>query len=119
MLDLCFPQEKRLLEILLEFPIGYLANKTIWDTNGSNILVDGEKLRFNKGELMCKDPSLIRSALMEAGSHSDDYTAHFTRDVEAFVSSNSSRLNEIELEAFDIINRARNMYKTSSSLCLL
>jgi len=52
-----FPQEKRLLEIFLDYPKDSLRNESVWDTKSSNVIIGGESVRLNKGKLMSIDPA--------------------------------------------------------------
>ena len=45
-----FPQEKRLLEIFLDYPKDSLRNESVWDTKSSNVIIGGESVRLNKGK---------------------------------------------------------------------
>lgn len=101
-----FFEEKRLLEVVLGLGPGYLAKKSVWDTNGSNIIIDGKTSVFNKGIIMKRDPAEIEQSL-ERYPTSEEERLFIDETIETFIRANLQRLNEIELEAFDIIRRAR------------
>lgn len=100
-----FPQEKRLLEVLLELPKGSLMRKSVWDTNSNNIYLDGESVTLNKGNIMQREPFDVRGRLSEY-TIADGDAAIFGESAQKFVQANKQRLNAIELEAFDIIREA-------------
>ena len=95
-----------MLEVMLDLPSGALMQKTVWDTNSSNLFIDGEALVLNKGNLMQRDPSVIREEILRY-SVNEEGQKFFDKAVSKFVEANQQRLNEIELEAFDIIKQAR------------
>jgi phosphoadenosine phosphosulfate reductase len=101
-----FPEEKRLLEVLLEYEEGYFRDKSVWDTNSNYLLIDGVTVALNKGKLMKLDPGEIRLKLKRC-SVPDDELIEFEDNVDKFVRCNQNSLNESEIEAFDIIKEAR------------
>ena len=64
-----FPEEKMLLEVLLQFPQGYLSKKSFWYTSGNMLLIDGKTQPLNKGELEQLDISKIRKELFHRKSN--------------------------------------------------
>lgn len=102
-----FPEEKQLIEVLLEYDSGYLDQRSVWGTNGGNIIIDGKTLAFNKGILMKNSPKGIGKKI-STGSISAKAGQYFRETMSTFVKANDLRLNIIELEAFDIIRKARS-----------
>jgi len=101
-----FPQEQRLLEVLLDRPEGYFKGKSVWDTNSNRLLVDGKALTLNKGEMMKKDVTEIRKLLddvltTEADENANDYW------LDTFARANRERLTDLDYSAFEIIRDAR------------
>src|SRR5690554_1973397 len=59
-----FPEEKILLETLLQYPIGYLSKKSTWYTSGNLLLIDRETIPLNKGDLEQLNVKNIRRELL-------------------------------------------------------
>jgi phosphoadenosine phosphosulfate reductase len=100
-----FPEEKRLLEIFLDYPEGSLRDESVWDTKSSNVIIGGDPVRMNKGELMTIEPDEIRHALPSASDRVAE--ANHKKTMERFVSANRARFQAIDYEAFSIINFAK------------
>ena len=57
-----FPQERLLLEILLDCPLKY-KNSSVWNTAGNYYYADGEKLPFTASQTKDVDADYIRAQL--------------------------------------------------------
>ncbi len=108
-----FPEEKMLLEVLLQFPQGYLSKKSVWYTSGNMLLIDGKTQPLNKSELEQLDISKIRKELFHRKSNFNlnyEYS-FFDSHIRSFIMCNRERVNEIEFEAFEIVEKAKNLEK--------
>lgn len=101
-----FPEEKRLMEVFMGYPQGYLSCRNVWDTKSSNVLIDGEPVAVIKNRLMRLDPANIRKQLL-CRSTSESEESEFEEQTERFISANAPRLNTLDITAFDWIERAR------------
>jgi phosphoadenosine phosphosulfate reductase len=101
-----FPQEKRLLEIFLDYPKDSLRNESVWDTKSSNVIIGGESVRLNKGKLMSIDPAEIREALPK--DRDEIAEASHTEIMKRFVSASKARFKAIDYEALSIMNFAKD-----------
>lgn len=101
-----FPEEKRLLEILLQYPHGYLRDKSVWGTSSNNIIIDGKTVMVSKRKLLKMNPSAIRKELFDSDTPKDEITEFFA-SMQSFVKHNRERINKIEIAAFDIIGQAK------------
>lgn len=99
-----FPKEKRLWEILLDYPEGYFSESSMWDTKTNKLIVDGKPLSIKKAELSKQNPRKIAEKL--STTISDDERYFFLKTVESFAASNALHLKNKEREAFDIIKLA-------------
>lgn len=98
-----FPQEQRLTEILLGMPIGSFRGKSIWDTSGNRLLIDGQtSLALNKGELMKLEPAYIRRQLELYPTTALD-EIEYQKILDTFVVCNKSRLQELEYDAISVM----------------
>lgn len=106
-----FPEEKLLFETLLQYPLGYFNKKSVWYTSGHLLLIDGKTHPLNKEKLEQLDPTEIRKELLHRKSNvniKDDYL-FFNIHISKFIQCNRERINDIEFEAFEIIERAKNI----------
>lgn len=104
-----FPEEKLLLEVLLDLSPGELLNSSVWDTSGNNLIVDGKTMVFPKGQLM-KDyhPDQVRELFKQREVPLAAYEIFHT-GIKKFVEINQMRYNEILYNAERIIEAAREL----------
>ena len=101
-----------LLEVLLQFPQGYLS-KNLFILSGNMLLIDGKTQPLNKSELEQLDISKIRKELFHRKSNFNlnyEYS-FFDSHIRSFIMCNRERVNEIEFEAFEIVEKAKNLEK--------
>lgn len=55
-----FPEERLLLEILLDKEIGTYDNSSVWNCAGNKYLIDGERIKFSVKDLKEKDADKVR-----------------------------------------------------------
>jgi len=101
-----FPEEKRLIEVFLGYPEGFLNDKPVWDTSSNFLLIDGETVPVDKSRLLTLDTRKLRDEL-QTRTIPETEREWFAGHLAAFVAANLQRLNEIEYDAFDIIEIAR------------
>ncbi|MFQ9249060.1 MAG: hypothetical protein ACLR3R_17520 [Clostridium paraputrificum] len=102
-----FPEERLLLEILINEPFKY-KNSSVWNVAGNRYIVDGKKLKYPQTELMNKDPEKVISEL-DCYEKENSYDI-FYKYVERFVKANTSRYNFLVTEATNfIIEQKKNI----------
>ena len=101
-----FPEERLLIEILLDEPMKY-RNSSVWKSSGSIYYVDGKKLRLSFKELMKKNPEEVILKLKEYEEENRIYVDNFYQSpvITNFIESNRIRFNYIESEAIDYIRK--------------
>lgn len=102
-----FPEERLLLEILINEPFKY-KNSSVWNVAGNRYIVDGKKLKYPQIELMNKDPEKVISELDCYGKE-NSYDI-FNKYVERFVKANTSRYNFLVTEATNFIIEQKKEY---------
>lgn len=122
-----FPEERKLLEALFDYPEGFLMEKSVWDTNGNKLLINGSAIKVPKGKFRKTNPQVVRSVLAKKygtineqfnltdfiNSIKDKHRENFNNDIDLFIKCNNSRIHEIEISAFDIINEVKSRYSSS------
>lgn len=108
-----FPEEKMLLEVLLQYPQGYLSKKSVWYTSGNLLLIDGKTQPLNKKTLEKLDIWKIREELSQRKSNSylDYEYSFFNNNMQTFLLCNRERISKIEFEAFEIVEKAKRLDK--------
>lgn len=106
-----FPEEKLLLEILLEIDIGSLEKVSVWNTTGNYYMLDGKKERVEIGKLRFADHEAIREKYLQ----NEDGISYerFEEVIERFVRANRKRYEEITSEANQYILRETKGYTLS------
>lgn len=101
-----FPEERLLLEILLDKPLCYLG-KNVWAFR-NRYFIDNEIISINKDLYKKKKPEKIQLEL-EKYKSLNNYDG-FNENIKKFIDSNIERLNYIEDEAFNFIQEtSRNI----------
>jgi phosphoadenosine phosphosulfate reductase len=103
-----FPEETRLIEVLLDRRPGDLARSSIWACGGNNIIIDGETTRLSKRELLSLDPASIRRRLLE--SYPEQCSGELTESIATFVKLNEARFRELSDRACEIVSEVRSLY---------
>lgn len=105
-----FPEERLLLEILLDKIPGTYEKDSVWNCSGNKYLINGKRIKFSVKELKNKDVDDIRSKYEEASKNiSYEY---FEQYADKFVQANRSRYEFIVREAVDYIKNSTKDYTT-------
>ena len=83
-----FPEERLLLEILLDKEIGTYDNSSVWNCAGNKYLIDGERIKFSVKDLKEKDADKVREQY-EKFADAISYDS-FNQYMDKFVSANKS-----------------------------
>ena len=103
-----FPEERLLLEILLDKIPGTYEKDSVWNCSGTKYLINGKRIKFSVKELKNKDVDDIRSKYEEASKNiSYEY---FEQYADKFVQANRSRYEFIVREAVDYIKNSTKDY---------
>lgn len=103
-----FPEERLLLEILLDKISGTYEKDSVWNCSGNKYLINGKRIKFSVKELKNKDVDDIRSKYEEASKNiSYEY---FEQYADKFVQANRSRYKFIVREAVDYIKNSTKDY---------
>ena len=103
-----FPEERLLLEILLDKIPGTYEKDSVWNCSGNKYLINGKRIKFSVKELKNKDVDDIRSKYEEASKNiSYEY---FEQCADKFVQANRSRYKFIVREAVDYIKNSTKDY---------
>lgn len=103
-----FPEERLLLEILLDKIPGTYEKDSVWNCSGNKYLINGKRIKFSVKELKNKDVDNIRSKYEEASKNiSYEY---FEQYADKFVQANRSRYEFIVREAVDYIKNSTKDY---------
>lgn len=105
-----FPQERLLLEILLDCPLKY-KNSSVWNTAGNYYYADGEKLPFTASQTKDVDADYIRAQL-KLYEVQNQNTA-FEAVIEKFLLANRKRYENITDEATRFIRKMAESYDTT------
>ena len=102
------PEERLLLEILLDKIPGTYEKDSVWNCSGNKYLINGKRIKFSVKELKNKDVDDIRSKYEEASKNiSYEY---FEQYADKFVQANRSRYEFIVREAVDYIKNSTKDY---------
>lgn len=101
-----FPEERLLIEILLDKPLEYIK-KNVWNFR-NRYFIDDKVISINK-ELYKKKSSKEIELLMKKYSNENDYI-YFREHIGKFLDMNQERLNYIEDEAFNFIRKTASDY---------
>lgn len=110
-----FPEERLLIESLLDKPMFY-AESSVWNVGGSNYIVDGEKLSLNFKELRKKNSKTIIEKINEYKEKNKKYEDEFleNKTIQRFVEINTNRCSVISTEAIDYIKKQSEAYDLNS-----
>lgn len=104
-----FPEEKLLLEILLEKPVGTFGKSSVWNIPGNGYIVDGQRIKLSITGLRNRDAAIIRKQYMAQIDNRD--TLYFEQMVKRFVKANEKRYAEITQEAIQYILQEADRYE--------
>lgn len=107
-----FPEERLLLEVLIDKPLKYI-NSSVWNGTGNKYIIDGKKLNISQQKLMTKDSAVVISELNEL-KEKNNYDA-FEHYKNLFIKANRTRYNFIVSEAMDFIKQEKADYGDDES----
>jgi phosphoadenosine phosphosulfate reductase len=96
-----FPEERLLLEILLDKPLAYLK-ESVWNGAGNRYYINGKKIPVSINEVIKLSPDVIRDKLNEYASQNTYF--YFDEYMERWVAANAEQFNFITTEAKQYIN---------------
>lgn len=102
-----FPEERRLLELLLNKEPYSLRRASVW-ANKNRYYIDGKGKPVTNSIYTAADVEKLRQALAE--SRMDEYDETFQRQVELFVQANREHLAALIEEAHDFIRHEAEKY---------
>ena len=102
-----FPEERLLLEVLLNEPLKFMKD-SVWNGSGNRYIVNGKKLKIGNKDLMKKDPEQVVQRLEKYKEHNT--YKYFNEHIEKFINANSNRYNFIVTEATDFIIEQKKSY---------
>lgn len=97
-----FPEERQLLEILLDKKPQELSKSSIWAAN-NRYYIDGKGISIPNSVFQHADTDAI-SEKLEVNAALNTY-AYFDKYIEAFINANKNRLNYIKNEAFEFVRK--------------
>lgn len=106
-----FPQEKRLIEKLIDKPFAW-KNKSVW-CNENRYYIDGKSLSINFKQYNNYGIDGIKDWVLNEENLADD---SFYKDIENFCLINRERLASIENEAFEFIRIEASKYSLEQLL---
>lgn len=102
-----FPEERLLLEILIDEPFKF-RNSSVWSTSGNGYIVDGVKKRISQKKLMENYPKKVIDQLNKL-KEENSYEA-FNMYKDKFISINKNRYNYLVTEATNFIIEQKKKY---------
>lgn len=101
-----FPEERLLLEIILNKPLGFIEN-SVWAYR-NRYYIDGKAIAMSNDTYRYADTNKIKSQL-EKYSDKNNYK-QFNSDIKRFIKANRNRLNFLETEAMNFIKEESKEY---------
>ena len=110
-----FPQERLLLEVLLELEPLSLSQKSVWCEN-SRYYFDGKSTSIPSKVFLNADTDILKQKLEELKTQNErpEITDAFENQIERFVKANGSRLNALINEAHDFIKKEAAKFPTEN-----
>ena len=102
-----FPEERLLLEILIDEPFKF-KKSSVWNGYGNRYIVDGIKLDVKVSDLMKKDVKIVIKELEE--NKKNNTYEYFDKYIEKFIEVNKQRYNNIVSEATEYIINQKEEY---------
>ncbi len=102
-----FPEERILLELLLEMGQNALLTKSVW-ANNNRYYINGKSITLPNSTYQTTNTDAIAKEL-----HNRQSTAlytYFEENIEKFTIANTARLNYLKDEAFDFIQKAASKF---------
>ncbi len=104
-----FPQERLLVEILLNKPLQYLQS-SVW-FGGGRYIVDGKTVRLSSQVCSDADADAVRQALKQHEAANENNA--FSEYADKWIKANADRYQDIECEATEAIRTAAQNFSTS------
>lgn len=95
-----FPEERLLLEILLEKPLAF-KNASVWNGSGNRYYVNGKRVKLSVSHATNADPEKIRKQINQY-KESNNYDS-FNHTINKWVAANADHYNFISTEAKQFI----------------
>ncbi len=102
-----FPEERLLLELLLDKQPNVYLEKPVWASN-SRYYIDGKSIALSTRVFQDADTNMLGKAL-RLYSDQNKY-GFFTRNIELFITANERRLQNIRDEAFSFVRQAASKF---------
>ena len=106
-----FPEERLLMEILLNKKPNEYINKSVWAAD-NRYYVDGKSIAVSSKKYQEANTDEILNKI-EANKSNNSYE-YFNKHIEKFVLANSTRLNSIKTEAHDFIKESAKKFDEES-----
>ena len=98
-----FPEERLLLELLLEKEPFSLASSSVWNS-ANRYYIDGKSVAISSSVFRNADCDFLREKLNELSAENLEVSkAHFDSTIQKFIQANKSRFDFIKNEAFDFV----------------
>ena len=102
-----FPEERLLLEILLDRKPNEYLEKSVWAVN-SRYYIDGKSVSLPSSLFKAADADIISRKLDENKSENNNY--FFKENIEKFIVANAVRLNYIKDEAYRFVKKEASKF---------
>lgn len=105
-----FPEERLLIEIMLNKPLAYL-NESVWNGTGNRYYVNGKKISLTISKLKDFNPDEIRKQI-DKYKEKNQYDS-FNVIIERWIQANANRYNYISTEAKQFIREYSKQFADS------
>ena len=102
-----FPEERLLLELLLNKKPNLYINDSVWAAN-NRYYVNGKSVSIPNKTFQTADTDTISEKLKEYSS--ENSYEYFDRYIQSFIAANENRLNYLKDEAFDFVRRTASKF---------
>ena len=102
-----FPEERLLLEILLDKKPNEFVNSSVWSVN-SRYYIDGKSISIPSGLFQTADTDAISVKLKEY--ESGNTYEYFNEHIKTFIAANRNRLNYLKDESFDFVRKTASKF---------
>ena len=102
-----FPEERLLLEILLDKKPNEYVKSSVWSVN-SRYYIDGKSISIPSGLFQTADTDGISAKLKEY--ESGNTYEYFNEHIKTFIAANRNRLNYLKDESFDFVRRTASKF---------
>lgn len=106
-----FPEERLLLEILLDEPFKYI-NSSCWNSTGGTYFIDGKKVSITVNKLISLNDKKLRDKYNKYISSNNDIA--FNKYIALFIENNKARYDFLSNEAIEYIKEVSENYDFNS-----